>query len=110
MIDAEDMPKRWDVGALGPLTEAGIRVKYQPGTRYRVSRFTLPPEDQTAGGMLPAICFCLRGCGRYQFGDRVIALSEGEYVRLPGGRYRQESDNDVFDTVLVYELPGHPGV
>jgi len=105
VIGIDDTLRRWDESALGALTEEAIRSLYQPSTRYRVSRFTLPPEDSSVGGMFPAFCFCLRGNGRFQFGDRTIALSEGEYVRLPGGRYLKESDDDVFDIVLVIELP-----
>ena len=109
MIDAEDTPKRWDEAALGPLTEEVIRTRYQPPISYRVSRFTLPPEDSCAGAMRSGLCFCLRGHGRFIFGERVIALSAGEYVLLPSGSFFQESDEDeIFDVVHVWELPFAP--
>ena len=106
MIEIDDTPRAWDESSDGPLTEDALRARYQPKTRYRVSRFILPADDRSSGSMMVALCFCLRGHGRYIFGDRVIELSAGQAVRLPGGAYQQESDeDDVFDTVKVFELP-----
>jgi hypothetical protein len=103
MTDADDTPRQWDV-ADGPLTEETIRALY-PRPRYRVMRKTLPPDDVAGGGMEEMICFCLAGHGTYTFGAKIIALTAGEYVRLPGGSYRKETTDAPFDCVLVWELP-----
>ena len=103
MIEIDNTPRQWDA-TLGPLSEDTIRAMY-PRPRFRVSRSTLPPDDVATGGMVSMLCFCLAGHGTYTFGDQIISLTAGQYVRLPEGRYREETTDAPFDCVLVWELP-----
>ena len=75
-------------------------------SRYRISRRTYRPRENTAGAMIGGLCFVMRGRCRYSFKAAEFDLKDGDYCTLPRGNYSLTAlGDDECATVTVFEIP-----
>lgn len=100
-------PSRWDEATSGPISVEAIRMLHQPESNYRVSWNKYPPSTEFPGeSFLSKTLYVLRGSCSVGFGDWSCRVGAGEFIELPGGKYRfsVRSDEEV-EIVSVWELP-----
>ena len=99
-----DKISKWDQRYAEEITLEKVKELYSSG-HYRVSHVKYPASTQLPGCMRAGECYVISGSCVYLFGALKIALSSGEYTKLPKGSYILEvSPNENLEIVLVWDL------